>query len=346
VPITTAEDLRDHVALATSVELSTIPPYLYAMYSIRDQKSAPARLLASIAVEEMLHVCLTTNLLLSLGGEPDFASLRSPGYPHFLAHHRPELPLELKACSHDHVRGMFMAIERPRHAHDAPEDDDFETLGQFYASIEQALDRLAADGDLFAHPQRERQLSNPSFYGPVDFNASDSGGLMLVDDLASARSALEIVIHQGEGVAHHRWADAQHLELTHFAKLTQLATASIGPTWPVPDNPRTAAFPPDVQVVSRLFNAIYRLTLLTLDDLFSGIDQSVGIGRLYALMEGGLARTARHLVTLPTGSGGTAGPTFEHYEFGDDPWGEVLALAQQTESAHPSLSGVATALTR
>lgn len=289
MPIRTVEDLRTHVALATSVELSTIPPYLYAMYSIRDQESTPARLLASIAVEEMLHVCLTTNLLLALGGEPTFMSVRAPDYPHSLAHHKPELQLELKACSHEHIRAMFMAIERPRHLHDAPEAEDFKTLGQFYASLEEGLDRLSPEGDLFARPQRERQLANPSFYGPVAFDDADSGGLMLVDDLASARSALEIVIHQGEGVAHHRWADPQHLELTHFAKLGQLATTDIGPTWPVQDNPRTDQFPEDVQPVSRLFNAIYRLTMLTLDDLFTGRDQPSGVETLYALMEAGLA---------------------------------------------------------
>ena len=34
MPIDTVEDLRGHVALARRVEMSTIPPYLYAAYSI------------------------------------------------------------------------------------------------------------------------------------------------------------------------------------------------------------------------------------------------------------------------------------------------------------------------
>ena len=69
--IKTLDDLRTHVALARQVEMSTIPPYPYAMYSIKDQKSDASCLIASIAVEEML-LALTTNLLLALGGEPDF----------------------------------------------------------------------------------------------------------------------------------------------------------------------------------------------------------------------------------------------------------------------------------
>ena len=69
--------------------MSTIPPYLYAMYSIKDQKSDAACLIASIAVEEMLHLALTTNLLLALGGEPDFGVDLVPTFPSVLAHHQP-----------------------------------------------------------------------------------------------------------------------------------------------------------------------------------------------------------------------------------------------------------------
>jgi len=33
MPITTVQELRDHLALAAKIELSLVPPYLYAMYS-------------------------------------------------------------------------------------------------------------------------------------------------------------------------------------------------------------------------------------------------------------------------------------------------------------------------
>jgi hypothetical protein len=121
------------------VELSTIPPYLYAMYSIEDQQSEAARLIASVVVEEMLHVALTTNLLLAMGGEPDFGPGVVPTYPDFLAHHKPPLRLELRRCTVDLIRDTFMTIERPQAAGAIPEDDDFETLGQFYAALEVAL---------------------------------------------------------------------------------------------------------------------------------------------------------------------------------------------------------------
>jgi len=344
MPIDTIEELRAHVALATRVELSTIPPYLYAMYSIEDQASAPARMLASIVVEEMLHVCLTTNLLLALGGEPDFGREASPDYPGMLTHHKPDLPLELKAFSIGLVKDMFMQLEQPQHRHSLPEDDDYETLGQFYAALSAALATLGRRTDLFADPQRSRQLADPSFYGAVDFDDDDSGGLMLIDSLESAHRALEIVIHQGEGVGHHRWADPGHYELTHYYKLQELASGTIeaGAVWPVLDNPCVEDLPEGAQDVARLFNAFYRLMFITMTNLFSGTsEQGPGIGRLYTLMKGCLTPTAQYLVTLPAAQGRTAGPSFEYYEFDGDPWAETVELAASAARNHPRLAEVA-----
>lgn len=349
MPIESVEDLRTRLSIATDVEFSTIPPYLYALYSIKDQSSTSARLIASIVVEEMLHVCLTTNLLLALGGEPSFARRVAPAYPALLAHHRPDLQLELRACTMELVRDTFLKVERPAPADAEPEDDQYETLGQFYGSVMSALIVLARDTDLFTNPQRERQMSNPAFYGPVHYDAADSGGLMLIDDVASATAALEIVIHQGEGVGHERWADPEHVELTHFSKLDLIASGAvdIGPVWPVLDNPRTAQFPEELRDVSHLFNACYRLTLLTMHRLFSGEeDQSGDIGVLYTLMTGALAPIACYLASKDVGTGRHAGPTFEHHAFAHDPWHEAATLAARVARAHPELADVAERLGR
>ena len=58
MPIQTVPDLREHLELAIRVELSTIPLYLYAMYSIEEQTSEAALLIRSIVTEEMLHAVL------------------------------------------------------------------------------------------------------------------------------------------------------------------------------------------------------------------------------------------------------------------------------------------------
>jgi hypothetical protein len=314
------------------------------MYSIKNPESDSARLIAAVVVEEMLHVCLTTNLLLAVGGEPDFSKSAIPIYPGRVAHRRPALALELRGCSLGHIRDTFMEIERPQNLDADPEDDDFETLGQFYAALERAIDELSERKDLFADHQPLRQLSNPAFYGPVAFDAKDSGGLMLITDRTSARAALDVVVHQGEGIGHERWADPDHLELTHYYKFEQLASGAveIGDVWPVLDNPHTADLPEAIQDVSHLFNGLYRLTIGTMEGLFSGrAAQGAGIGTLYSLMTGCLAPTARYLVTLPAGDGRTAGPTFEYYEFEGDPRQQVAQLASTVAAQHDSLTEVA-----
>jgi hypothetical protein len=98
VPISTRQDLHAHLDLAIRVELTTVPPYLYAMYSIVDQRSSPARLLRSIVVEEMLHAVLASNVLLGVGGSPRFRSpAYVPRYPGWVPHHRPPLEVRLEA---------------------------------------------------------------------------------------------------------------------------------------------------------------------------------------------------------------------------------------------------------
>lgn len=347
--IDTIDDLRSHLTLATRVELSTIPPYLYAMYSIEDQDSEAARLIASVVVEEMLHVALTTNLLLAVGGEPSFGYEVIPSYPGFLAHHQPDLLLELKECTPELIKSTFLEIEKPRAPGAIPEDDNFETLGQFYAALEAALDDLSAVSDIFAHPQPERQLAEHSWYAPVLFDAEDSGGLLLINDRASADEALEIIIHQGEGVSDERWADPSHQELTHFRKFQQLAdgTTAIGRTWPVLSNPRTADLPQRLEAVSNLFNALYGLVFVTMEGLFSGSGyQEALVGRLYGLMSRCLAPTARYLVRQPVTETTTAGPTFEVFRFEGDPFVQTASLAEAVRGDHPELDEVASTVAR
>jgi hypothetical protein len=319
------------------------------MYSIKDQECDAARLIASVVVEEMLHVCLTTNLLLALGGEPSFGLDVTPLYPANLAHHKPDLLLELSACSPELVSNCFMAIERPSAAGAPVEDDDYETLGQFYGALRQALDGLGDNSDLFANCQADRQLSDPTFYGPVKFDAADSGGLLLVHDRLSADRALEIIVDQGEGLADHKWADPDHQELTHYYKFAQIAdgTSPIGEVWPVTTNPSTSRFPEAIQLVSDLFNALYRLVYVTMQDLFSGSGSQSGyMDRLYGLMSDCLAPTARYLVSYPIGDGATASPTFEPYPLGEDPWQDVAALAETVAASHPELAGVMSTVSR
>jgi len=349
MPINTSADLHDHLELAIQIELSTIPPYLYAMYSIADQTSDAARLLRSIVVEEMLHAALVTNLLLATGGSPDFASTKyMTSFPCDMPHHEPRLRIDLAACSDEQIRDVFMRIEQPE-SRDAPaQPDQFETLGQFYHALEIGIEDLATRYEIFSNPQVDAQLSDPRFYSPVDYDAEDSGGLMRIDDMSSAVEAIEVIVHQGEGLSDERWADPSHQELTHFHKLVQIAegTSPLGEVLPVGTNPKTVDYPEHLRPVSDLFNATFRGLFLVMNRLFErGSNQGRGVGVLYILMADVLSQLASFLVAQPVGADRVAAPTFEIFEFkSDQPLDEMIAIAEKTSRLHPQLSTVHDAL--
>lgn len=346
MPIETVEDLRDHLSLAIDVEMSTVPLYLFGLFSVVDPASECARLIRSVVAEEMLHVTLVANLLLAVGSEPHFdRPTILPAYPAPLKHHRPPLVLNLAPASIDQIRDTYMTIERPE-AHDAPpEPDEYETLGQFYHAIESALHRLSARVPLFDEPQVDRQMAEPAFYAPVAYDADDSGGLMAVDSLDTACRAIEIIIHQGEGVSFDRWADESHQELTHYHKFKLIADGGVPPAafHRCRSNPSRDDLPERLHVVVDLFNALYRYLLLTMDEIFSGTaDQPALVGVLYHIMVRLLGPVGRFLAAQPIGDGSTAGPTFELYEFGSPAHlQELLGLAERSAAAFPELDGVA-----
>jgi hypothetical protein len=351
MPITTPEELRTHLELAIGVELSTVPPYLYAMYSIEDQSSEATLLIRSVVAEEMLHAALAANLLLAVGGNPDFTSPDlMPRYPSDLPHHKPTLTLNIKPCSEQQVKELFLVIEQPETHAAPPEDDIYTSLGQFYHAIEKGLERIAESHDIFADPQTERQMANASYYQPVEFDAEDSGGLLLIDDIESAKEAIHIIVHQGEGVSDEKWADPTHQELTHYHKFLQIAdgTAPIGKVARALVNPKTEEFPPVARDVSELFNAAYRYVYITMDGIFQASgNRDALVGRLYHLMSGVLSPLAHHLMTLPIREGFVAGPTFEVYDFGDsDPWDHLTALAARVAEEIPALHTVAEAVAK
>lgn len=345
MPIDSPQSLRDHIELAIQVELSTIPPYLYAMYSIEDHKSEASLLIRSIVAEEMLHGALATNLLLAVGGTPRFdGTAYMPSYPMDLPHHRPPLTLDLAPCTLDLVENLFMRIEQPEGADAPAEPDEFETLGQFYHALEIGLEDLSERFDLFSDVSEAAQMSNHAFYEPVAMDAEDSGGLMLVNDLDSAIEAIEIIVHQGEGLTHERWADPAHQELTHYHKLVQIrdGVSPLGSVLALPTNPTTAGFPTDLKLVADLFNALYRGVYLAMNRIFSGeADQSRLVGVLYLLMGDLLAQVGRFLVDQTLADGSRAAPTFEIYEFGPaGPIEEIADLAQRAASRFGQLGPV------
>src|SRR4051812_10718040 len=139
--------LADSLQAAIELEMSTIPPYLYAYWSI-DQARDPdgvARVLRRVMVEEMLHMGIACNLLAAIGGQPRIADAEvATKYPRVLPKdvHK-GLTVALAKLSKPLVLSTLMAIEEPQ-SH-LVEDPDFRPsgstlIGDFYDSILKVFD--------------------------------------------------------------------------------------------------------------------------------------------------------------------------------------------------------------
>lgn len=352
--IDTRDELQEHLQWAMRVELSTIPTYLYAMYSLEDETAESYRLIRSIVVEEMLHTALAANLMVAVGGEPRFYDPEvMPSYPMALPHHRPELTLNLEPCSVEFIERVCLPIEHPRPVDGLPEDDDYETIEQFYLAVEDAIERLDERGSLFASPRVDRQLLDPRYYAPVEYDVEESGGLHAVEDAATAKRAVETVVHQGEGLREEHYADPGHHELTHYWKFKQLADGEypLGEVRPVPRNPSREDLPASLRPVSELFDACYGFLFVLLDDAYATADREEkdrSVRALYAVMMRALPALARFLTGREVDGPGSqrAAPTFAFHRFADEsaPLQELLALADPVAAEHPDLAPVADAL--
>ncbi len=238
--ISSIKHLHDYLYWALSVEHSTIPPYIMALYSIKPGTNLQAfQILRSVAVEEMLHLTLVANVLNAVGGKIENTLTRNdfiPTYPTHIATGEEDFEVSLEKFSKESVK-TFLNIERAKYVPDdkplvgkrnpkkrwltrVPETENHEgfsfySIGLFYAEIIRGLNALYRDKreDLFCG-DTHRQIS-PDYY-------FDGGGEIIpVNDLRSAIRALKVIQDQGEGSRQGTIYDAER-ELSHYCRFEQL----------------------------------------------------------------------------------------------------------------------------
>ncbi len=334
--ISTLAALRQHLQWAIELEHSTLPPYLCALYSIKPGSNTEAVAnIASVFIEEMLHMTLAANVLNAIGGQPvldtpDFI----PTYPSYLPHSADRFLVPLAKFSPATI-DTFLKIEKPEEADAAPEADRFHTIGQFYRAIEEALTALAAtmgETQLFSGDPT-RQIT------PAMFEYHGSGRIVPVSDLASALAAINEIEDQGEGLKHHEVWDGdrdmfhpERDEVAHYFRFVEITkgrlfqrgdTPQSGPTgasmhidwsavYPMRENPRMADVPDgsEARLKMHAFNALYSDLLRDLHRAFNG-EPGTLVRTLAGMWD--LKDAARALMQLPSGDGVTnAGPSFEY----------------------------------
>src|SRR5437867_1451569 len=121
--ITTIDSLRQHLQWSIELEHATLPPYLCALYSIKEgQNEEAAEVIHSVFMEEMLHLTLAANILNAVGGSPqiDTPSIM-PTFPAYLPHSDRAFEVPLTKFSPEAI-ATFMKIEKPAEHDCVPED--------------------------------------------------------------------------------------------------------------------------------------------------------------------------------------------------------------------------------
>ena len=338
------DQLRQLLQSALKLELTTIPPYLCALYSIKEGSNPEAvQAIVSVAMEEMLHMALAANVLNAIGGTPIVNEKEFvPSYPQNVKTLNMTIPLE-RFCK-DSI-DTFIEIERPDdEVHSQPcagccHFDDAKSIAQFYDLIKCGLTDLSENGtkNIF-DGDPERQIGPEQYYG--------SGGVIThVSDLTTAITAIDEIIGQGEGIPHSIWAGtgpttgrADYLEVAHFYRFLEIRKerrysghetvppangkyplptgekmhVSWGDVYPMRKNPKMADLPSGSEVLKKsiAFNRTYTDLLNTLNLAMNGqpdlIMKSVGI--MYELKYQAIELMR---IPMPGCKDETVGPSFE-----------------------------------
>ncbi|NRQ32374.1 hypothetical protein HII36_11060 [Nonomuraea sp. NN258] len=330
--IDTLDGLREHLQWAIELEHATLPPYLTALYSLDAARNPEAaQVVGSVFVEEMLHLALAANLLNAVGGRPvlDHPGMLPP-HPRTLPHGDRSLELSLAPFG-PRALEMFLRIERPAPPAAPPEGDHYETIGQFYAAIEQGLRHLCKELG-----EQAVFSGDPASQVTAAHFRHTTGRLIAVDGLTSALTALAEIVEQGEGTARGEvWDGDQDVfhperdEVAHYYRFQELRlgrryqrgdTPQSGPTdepisvdpggvRPMRPDPRPAAPGSAIRAAQDEFDHTYCAVLHLLERAFNGSPRllAVATGTMYALKA-----QAQALMAMPDGTDTTAGPTFTY----------------------------------
>ncbi|MEA3009415.1 MAG: hypothetical protein QOJ91_1107 [Sphingomonadales bacterium] len=213
-PPGSVDDAIAMLQTAVGIEFGTLPPYLYAKFSILPG-SNPAAMerLGMIVGQEMIHLCLVCNILNALRASP---KLVAPAYPCTLGDVGPPggdpLMIHLLPFGPE-AMAQGMAIEEPE---EVPPYEVVNlltasggamTIGQYYALVDAFLATLPDS----AWTPDNNQITDAQFF---------PGQLFAVNGYADAHRAIDQIVSEGEG-AKDDPLDFQN-ELAHFYRFGEI----------------------------------------------------------------------------------------------------------------------------
>lgn len=335
--------LAEKLQKAVELELSTIPPYLTAVFSIKPGANAEvAQIIRSVFMEEMLHMVLASNILSAIGGAVKFGADNIPSYPCRLKFEgktfkNREFDIHLAALSRETVE-FFKQIELPEFW-GAPEE--FReivvpgyTIGEFYGGIEGDLSALCEEfGEAAIFTGDPRNQVSEQYYW------SGGGKPIVVQNLKAALASVAVIVEQGEGTSGALSdGDAgyfgQPAEVPHYFRFNEIfmerrysahdkpqdapsgdpLRVDYGAVFPIKTDCKSADFPAgsELQRLNDEFNENYSMMLTQLAEAFAGNPRVF----YTAIMNGmhNLVPIAKNIVQVPIpgdADGRHGAPSFE-----------------------------------
>jgi rubrerythrin len=320
--LNTPEGLQEAVQTAVELEHATIPPYLYALFSLQQGANTEiSELITSIVNQEMAHMAYACNILNAIGGAPKINSPECvPKYPGPLPGTvESGLEVHLARFSIAQVEDTFMVIEEPEEPIVIPDlltDESKLTIGVFYNEIKKQIEE--AGEKIFTHRE------NLQVEGYL--------GVTAVNSVETACTAIETIVDQGEGTSTSP-LESPGAEPAHYYRFAEIARGKKlieakgeTPPWryageaipfeatkvyPAISDPRASVYPSGSTARKECdaFNAIYTELLDLLHEGFNGKPERVGeaIGSMFKLQA-----QAIKLMGIELKPGENAGPSFEY----------------------------------
>ncbi len=356
--VKTREDLLYLLSQASELEHSLACQYLFTAFSLKestDEGISQAQLnkinrwrrtINGIAVQEMLHLALASNLLTAIGGAPYF---RRANFPQAKTYTSLKLQFKL-APFNETTLNRYICFELPNNFDTEEQKENWtqfcqrirdEELLRLVAVLPQPLVPRKLEyntiGELYGLIRQGFQtIGQKLFIGPPEAQAMGMFREMIqVTDLDSAIKAIDLIIVQGEGSPAQR--DDSHF--TKFTKIRQEYLAELQndpnfqPTRPVIENPLLSLqqdntilganiiTDPLSRDVVEIFVALYEVMLQILLRFFAHTEENeeqmyVLKSAFINLMPFGVSPLAKAITQLPAGEGFpgmNAGPSFEFY---------------------------------
>lgn len=324
----TVEDVQKLVQGAIDLEFSTLPPYLYAKFSIPDGENlAAAQRMNAIVGQEMIHMCLACNIMNAIGGSP---AINPPTYPGPLPGDvGGDLIVHLYTFSEAAMQ-QGMEIETPVDPIIFPQLEALEeasgpvTIGEYYNNLDKALSNLPPS----AWTPNRNQISDDQYF---------QGQIFPINGYPDAHQAIQDIVSEGEGSPTAGSPLDFQNELAHYYRFEEMYknqvlvkdTNPLGYAWggplgidwnavyPAINDPEKHDFSNDPQAAQdaqAACNAAFTGMVYDLQLAFNG--QSGNLGNAISQMFN-LRMAALHALVTPLADGTTvAGPSFIYLNTG------------------------------